>query len=138
MLLCVHSHNHPNIHPPNIHPPNIFPSCISSLRGCKGERTQPSPKSSESRGRAGIKGVFPTNTSTQTAFSCFCTNSRAALAADVVGGPGGDHRLRHDTFQCQDLCSWHRCLDARRRFGCQLCLGGPFGSGFCSRAYSAS
>lgn len=80
--------------------------------------------SSASRGRAGTKGVFPTNTSKQTAFSCFRTNSRAALVADVVGGSWGDHRLRDGNFKCQDHCYWHRCLDARRRFGCQPCLGG--------------
>lgn len=84
--------------------------------------------SSASRGRAGIKGVFPTNTSKQTAFSCFRTNSRAALVADVMGGSWGDHRLRDGTFKCQDCCCWHRCQDARRRFGCQPCRGGGGGA----------
>lgn len=60
---------------------------------------------------------------------------RAAVVADVVGGSWDDRRLRDDTFEQQDFCSWHRCLGVRREG--LPCLGGLFVCGFCSQVYSA-
>lgn len=48
---------------------------------------------------------------------------RAAVVADVVGGSWDDRRLRDDTFEQQDFCSWHRCLGVRREG--LPCLGRP-------------
>lgn len=77
------------------------------------------------------------NTSKQTAISCFCTNSQGSIRGRCCGWVMRWEQAQRWHFEWQDLCSWCRRLDVRRRFGCQPCLVSWCGCGFCSLVDSA-
>lgn len=88
------------------------------------EDAAPAVKSSDCWGRGRIKGcVSPQTPTHQLPCPAPVLIPSAALLADVVGGSRGDSRLREDTIEWQELCSWCRCLNITRRFGCRALPG---------------